>query len=43
MRNICLKFLTVLAAVSAYTSFTTADHAAIRRHARYKHEGFIYS
>lgn len=33
----------VLAAVSAYHSFTTADHAAIRRHPRYKLEGFIYS
>jgi hypothetical protein len=33
----------VLAAVSAYTSFTTADHASIRRHPRYKLEGFIYA
>lgn len=33
----------VLAAISAHTSFTTADHAAIRRHPRYKLEGFIYA
>jgi hypothetical protein len=33
----------VLAAVGAHTSFTTADHAAIRRHPRYKLEGFIYA
>lgn len=33
----------VLAAASAHTSFTAADHPAIRRHPRYKLEGFIYA
>jgi hypothetical protein len=33
----------VLAAVSAHASFTTADHTAIRRHPRYKLEGYIYA
>jgi hypothetical protein len=33
----------VLAAVSAHTSFTTVDHAVVRRHPRYRFEGFIYA
>jgi hypothetical protein len=32
----------VIAAVGAYWAWTTADHAAIRRHRRYKLEGRLY-
>ncbi len=32
-----------LAVVGAYQSWTTADHAAIRRHARYGLEGYVYT
>ena len=32
-----------IAAVGAWQRWTTADHAAIRRHPRYRFEGYLFA
>jgi hypothetical protein len=32
----------VLAGVGGWTGFASADHQAIRKHSRYRHEGYVY-